>query len=599
MNATFSINPEFSGIEITFPGKPSEEVRESLKFAGFRWHNVRRIWYAKQNPARLALAHALTGSTGSAENKENAEKSETVQASPVPVLPSLWDRTRTDKIPAYGTENAVKDSIRAECKARGWGYDRAAADYFRKVLKARFPEMKFSITSGGAGYLDHVNVSIKAGPYMMETVKGDPDAWDWRERQDRKEPGPELAAVLEYATKLYKAADADDGDWGGDYGPHHDLYGSVYLSDDYTETVQTDSIIAEIMNFRRMKEEADRLEEDVRELISESDFRIRKAEAVEFAILNRAHDEYAAEVQNAAQVEDLPESEHFALTNLSGGIGKESGADELRATIAEHENREDAIITRKVTFTDPDHFTFFEDNFLEDWNFLEGFGGTKRNDARLQSAEDFGRLNAAQRETVSYYMVNCVGIYFGDVLKYVVDSEGFTYARYVYIESNETKRVPAAVYENRIEAESLEKPEIYIPAPLSEQIEAAGLKEGDQITVLRLNSWFISVSQVSGKLLKIYPCKYAQYDNAARVEYIPEGKRKGRYFYITSEPTLIYKGKLPAIPDEFKYRTVSRDNGTTVRECLDMGSNSDDFLKTVLEWHKSNGFAPVIDTFQR
>jgi hypothetical protein len=74
MNATFSINPEFSGIEITFPGKPSEEVRESLKSAGFRWHNIRRIWYAKQNPARLALAHALTGSTGSAENKENAEK---------------------------------------------------------------------------------------------------------------------------------------------------------------------------------------------------------------------------------------------------------------------------------------------------------------------------------------------------------------------------------------------------------------------------------------------------------------------------------------------------------------------------------------------
>ena len=218
---------------------------------------------------------------------------------------------------------------------------------------------------------------------------------------------------------------------------------------------------------------------------------------------------------------------------------------------------------------------------------------------RLQSAEDFGRLNASQRETVSYYMVECVGIYFGDVLKYSLDPEGFTYARYVYIESNETKRIPAAVYENRIETESLEKPEIYIPAPLSEQIEAANLKEGEQITVLRLNPWLISVSQVSGKLLKIYPCKYAQYDNAARVEYIPEGKRKGRFFYITNEPTLIYKGKLPAIPDDLKYRTVSRDNGTTVRECLDMGSNSDDFLKTVLEWHKSNGFMPVIDTFQR
>jgi len=590
MNATFTINPEFSGIEITFPGKPSEEIRENLKSAGFRWHNVKRIWYAKENPARLALAHALTNSA------ESAEKSETVKASPAPVLPSLWDRTRTDKIPAYGTENAVKSEIRTECKEKGWRYERAAADYFRKVLKARFPEMKFSVTSGGAGYLDHVNVKILAGPYSMEIVKGDPDAWDWRDRQDKKEPSPELAAVLNYADKLYKAADADDGDYYGDYGPHHDLYGSVYLSDEYKETEHDENTVAEIMNFRRMLADEERAKEDRLEQESAAAVRQIHAEAEEQDIYSRAYEEYRAEVENAAQVEDLPESDRFALTNLTGGVGKESNAEELRETIAERDEREDAIISRKVTFSDLDHFTFFEQNFLADWNFLDGFGGTKRNDARVKSAEDFGRLNAAQRETVSYYMVECVGIYFGDVLKYIVDPEGFTYARYVYIESDETKRVPAAEYENRIEAESLEKPEIYIPAPLSEQIETADLKEGDEITILRVDPWTMGAAQTSGKLLKLTAQRYAQYEDAAELDFIPKGKRNGRRLYITPNgETLIYKGILPEIPDALKYRRINEN----MSEALFAGMNSKEFLKTVIEWHKAHGYEPLIDTFQR
>lgn len=594
MNATFTINPEFSGIEITFPGKPSEEIREKMKSAGFRWHNVKRIWYAKQNPARLALAHALTGSENTQQNAETVKAPVPV----FPVLPSLWDRTRTDKIPAYGTENAVKESIRATCKARRWKYERAAADFFRNHLKTRFPEVKFSVTSGGGGYLDCVHIKIQASPYTLETVKGEPDAYDWRDRNDRKEPSPELSAVLNYADKLFKAADADDGDYYADYGARHELYGGAELSYEYKETEQDENAVAEIMNFRRMLADEERAKEYRLEQESAAAVRKINAEQDEREIYSRAHSEYCHEIESAVVVEDLNESEQIAFTNLRGGYGKEDSAESLRDRIEDPENlkKHDAIVSRKVTFTDSDMLRYFERNFLEDWSFLAGKGGTRINDARLKSSEDFHLLNAEQRESVSIYMADCVGIYDGETLKYIVDPEGFTYARYVYVESDETERIPAQVYEGKIEAESLEKPEIYIPAPLKEQIEAADLNEGDEITILRVDPWTMGAAQTSGKLLKLTAQRYAQYEDAAELDFIPKGKRNGRRLHITPNgETLIYKGIIPEIPDALKYRRINEN----MNEVLFAGMNSKEFLKTVIEWHKAHGYEPLIDTFQR
>ena len=53
---TMAINKEFNGIELTFEGKPAEEIREAMKAAGFRWHRMKKLWYAKQNPERMELS---------------------------------------------------------------------------------------------------------------------------------------------------------------------------------------------------------------------------------------------------------------------------------------------------------------------------------------------------------------------------------------------------------------------------------------------------------------------------------------------------------------------------------------------------------------
>lgn len=52
-------NAEKQGIELYFTEKPDEQIRETLKAAGYRWHNVKKCWYAKESAETLAAAEKL------------------------------------------------------------------------------------------------------------------------------------------------------------------------------------------------------------------------------------------------------------------------------------------------------------------------------------------------------------------------------------------------------------------------------------------------------------------------------------------------------------------------------------------------------------
>lgn len=47
MQATYRRNLEHHGVQIEFDGIPSEETRQKMKSAGFRWSRYQKIWYAK------------------------------------------------------------------------------------------------------------------------------------------------------------------------------------------------------------------------------------------------------------------------------------------------------------------------------------------------------------------------------------------------------------------------------------------------------------------------------------------------------------------------------------------------------------------------
>lgn len=56
---TMYINTELSGIELKFNKRPDTATRDALKAKGFKWHNKKALWYAKNTPDREAYAKEL------------------------------------------------------------------------------------------------------------------------------------------------------------------------------------------------------------------------------------------------------------------------------------------------------------------------------------------------------------------------------------------------------------------------------------------------------------------------------------------------------------------------------------------------------------
>ena len=69
-SASYALNEEHNGIEITFSEKPGDIIRDEPKKNGFKWHNVKKVWYARNNAERLELAERLA----SREERINEEK---------------------------------------------------------------------------------------------------------------------------------------------------------------------------------------------------------------------------------------------------------------------------------------------------------------------------------------------------------------------------------------------------------------------------------------------------------------------------------------------------------------------------------------------
>lgn len=54
-------NEEKNGIEIKFNEKPETEVLSQLKENGFRWHRIKKVWYAKDTEERRSFINSLIG----------------------------------------------------------------------------------------------------------------------------------------------------------------------------------------------------------------------------------------------------------------------------------------------------------------------------------------------------------------------------------------------------------------------------------------------------------------------------------------------------------------------------------------------------------
>lgn len=590
MEYTINRNTNFNSLEITFAGIPSAAVRAAIRELKYRWNAAKKLWYgfADEETTREAIDNA--------DKTDAPAKPETVAKASKPRAASLWERTRTDKLPEYGTDNEIKAAIKELEKAKNWGYDRAAAAYFREHLKKQFPEVKFSITSGGAGWLNKCSIRIIASPYARVLVKGNPDATSWRDACDHYENGEQLEAIYQYCKKLFNAADADDGDDYADYGAHHVLYGDVTVSGEYKQTEATDEQNSDAADFSRRAAEQKEKDEAARRAEWEEREKQYKIEAENAAKEAAERKKKIDAIEKHAEIVELADDAAIMIDGLKTGIGKESDIAEVRESIDERESdkTESARITRKAIFTDEAIFNDFCGLFLSEFSFLAGMGGTATSDERVTN-DNFFKLNREQRESVEFYMNNCVAVYLGDVLQFVIDPEGYDYARYVCIPSEASTVEAFGDYEaKQTESANLRAP-FYFPETVKKQLENANLNEGEPVTILYYSD-FCVVSDRRGIVKRFYPL---QNSDAARLVVAIAGKRNGLEYIIKDGNAVIYRGKLPPIPESLKRDMVDFRGGVTTYIERNCGSTAREYMRDVIDFYAEKGFTPVIDTIQR
>lgn len=105
---TLTLNPELNGIEIGFDTKPIKATLDALKGLGFRWHNQKKVWYAKNTPERLELAQTIANISDYADTLKAEEK------------------------PAKKAEKVNKFGIKVgDVFCESWGYEQTNIDFWQ------------------------------------------------------------------------------------------------------------------------------------------------------------------------------------------------------------------------------------------------------------------------------------------------------------------------------------------------------------------------------------------------------------------------------------------------------------------------------------
>ena len=228
-------------------------------------------------------------------------------------------------------------------------------------------------------------------------------------------------------------------------------------------------------------------------------------------------------------------------------------------------------------------------DFVPRENMTEAEKEAYKEEQRQEEIEKAERMaqyeNEEQRENIKLFMNDCVAFYHNDELLLVSDPEGYSYSRYTYKPTAETKVINAKEETNRQQEESKEKTPFYFPEKV--EVQADNIKIGKKITIYQTDGWNLcSVYGGFGEVVNIKSGNYAQYNGVYIT--LRNGRKEKQVFIRDNKKCLIYEGIKPLLPDSITRRYIS-DN---MYELL----NSDIVFPAILEYYKEK---PLIDTIQR
>lgn len=432
--AQVTMNSAKNGVEIRFDSKPAESVLIGLKGNGFKWSGKQKIWYAKQSPETLAFAATLSGDLPTAEVSAAKERQKTIM--------NLWQLTRTDNIPNnFANTREYNTTVIAKTA--------------REHLKERFGKLvKFSITSER----NSIYPRLVSAPWDADSDM--------------------VKAIIHYAYCYIKSWNYDNSDPYSDYcdvnffGNYEhnyiDKYGDKAFAKRETETETEKAIAEQFMKDKAAWEAAEEVRMEQKRIADEKEREEAHRRNEEQRIIDEQN---VAHIEENAVVDDV--DPYFVLNLKYGGCKMSSiGQCEEEYPDQPEDRHNKARVTRDVTLPREDYDNLTGRLLMHDFTFFAGMGGTSTDDLRVQSWSDYEHMSAEERETVETYMDNCVAVWCDGEPKFVVDPQGYQYARYVYTLA-ENSAIDRA----------------YQPSKgITEEEHAENLKAGEELKAIWMNS---------------------------------------------------------------------------------------------------------------
>jgi len=427
------LNDQLKGVEIYFDGKPVQAIIDSLKSNGFRYHGAKVCWYAKQSEKTLAEAQKYTLEQGTEQPAvkpltlvTQATKAQKEVKNNI-ILP-LWDRVQ------FVEGSIVSNRFKyVGSNYTGLSTKETAAEV-RKLLKGQFPEVKFSITSDH----NHISITIKQSPYTYSTLKYSAELQPYEYRNHETENNKELTAIKSYCKSLLNSYNYDDSDSQSDYFNTH-FYDSVSIDSDYVQVEQTEEQKAIVLEFRNKIKAEEIKEEEQKEIQYQEHLAQRELDKISYQESVKKEVEQVQIINASISITDLAgEQQYFVIGSQFANLNKNDSLEQYQEEVLKGEfYLQNVKITKEIHFQTEETLSYFSNMLLNDFDFLSETGGSYTDDVRINSMTDYNNMTEEERKTVVFNLYG-VGIYYNNELKFVVDAQGHSYARYVGLVENVT-----------------------------------------------------------------------------------------------------------------------------------------------------------------
>lgn len=617
---SYKLNNEKNGVEIYFTDKPASEVRNELKANGFRWSSYNGCWYARQNEKTIQVAKNFSNNIVEV-TPETKQPKQTKKAA---TILNLWDATQFEGL------SLTMEQKEQECKV--------IAKEIRSHIKKRFPNCKFSVT---VPYYGKINFEIKSSPYEKGSVY--------------------LKAIQSYCEKLLNAYKHTYSapDHYSDYAGSYNFYGWVNVAYDYVQTEVNEDVKNDMLLFDAKMNEFEQLEEERKQLEYQEYLKEQEARNAEYKKQKEAEQKQIEEIYNSVEVKEIEEDEqYFVIGSEFADLNKNNTLDQYIDEVAKGDyTLQNVKITKELHFNNFEALENFSNMLLTDFDFLTNTGGSYTDDNRINSMTDFYNMDEAERQTVQWNLYG-VAIYFENELQFVVDAQGYSYARYVGLVDN--AKIEKSIVVNQVLTES-EIQELKYQADVLECISVEVIEELNIMESWNNDNWeqyknamkvqlkdcefklnkgiiqqleieelkvamykllvevdgiqdqFAEANIKQGEKLTLFyisdfgsivesrvvfdsvtNTKYAQYDKAVKLTYTPEGKRKMYSSYFYST-LLVYKG-WHTLPKTVLHE-IEESNGMIVTRTKYHSCNHKQYDE-ILTHFEQLGIKPIVNTYK-